>query len=174
MTAVAHPVLETRAAIVFALTGKPRTLLELFYTVGIQPTPASAQAADKWLKCLRKHGLVDVSEDEEGSPLITWVASASDADPQPEGTEIDNFADRHVLAIQLLMNRASTAAELMDRLSRFGFSTSNGPTHGITVWLEALEREGLVTHVPGEKATKSTSGRFPRVWSWVTTPVNGF
>lgn len=174
MTAVAHPVLETRAAIIFALTGKPRTLLELFYTVGIQPTTASAQAVDKWVKCLRKHGLVEVSEDEEGAPLITWVASASDVDPLPEATEIDNFADRHVLAIQLLMNRASTAAELMIRLSRFGFSTSNGPMHGITVWLEALEHEGLVTHAPGEKATKSTSGRFPRVWSWVTTPVNGF
>ena len=168
MTAVAHPVLETRAAIVFALTGKPRTLLELFYTVGIQPTPASAQAVDKWVKCLRKHGLVEVSEDEEGAPLITWVASASDVDPLPEASKIDNFADRHVLAVQLLMNRASTAAELMDRLSRFGFSTSNGPMHGITVWLEALEHEGLVTHAPGEKATKSTSGRFPRVWSWAS------
>lgn len=171
MTAIAHPVLETRAAIVFALTGKPRTLLELFYTVGIQPTPASAQAADKWVKCLSKHGLVKVTEDEEGAPLITWVAGTNEADPLPESIEIDNFADRHVLAIQLLINRPATAADLMTRLARYGFSTSNGPTHGITVWLEALEREGLVTHVPGEKATKSTTGRFPRVWSWAS-PVH--
>jgi hypothetical protein len=56
----------------------------------------------------------------------------------------------------------------MERLSRFGFSTSKGPTHGITVWLESLEHEGLVTHAPGVKATKSTSGRFPRVLSWAS------
>lgn len=174
MTAVAHPVLETRAAIIFALTGKPRTLLDLFYTVGIQPTPAQAKDTHKWLKCLNKHGLVEVSEDEEGAPFFTWVASASEADPAPDGIEIDNFSDRPILAIRLLMNRPCTAADLMKRLSVYGFSTTNGPMHGITVWLEALEREGLVTHTPGVKATKSTSGRFPRVWSWVTAPAAGF
>lgn len=169
MTNGAHPVLDTRAAIVWALTGKPRTLLDLFFTVGIQPTPAAAKEVAKWINCLQKHGLITVSQDDEGATLITWIALTAQQDPMPGSVVVEGSADRHALTIRMLINQGGTAAELIGRLQCHGFATSNGPTHVLTLWLETLEREGVVVADMGHKSHKSITGRPGRVWTWAVS-----